>query len=188
MKPPRQLGPAPLPWWAGGLAIGLILIIATALAEPIGVSTQYVVLDGVLLHALAPATVEQSPYLEKTVKGWTLETYEFFFVLGIPLGAFLAALATRRLSTRVVPAEWAGRFGPSPTKRLAWSFAGGFLLLFGARFGGGCTSGHMISGISQLAVSSMLFTAALFASAMLTVRYLYSHPNRPNLPNREGRA
>ncbi|MEK6604574.1 MAG: YeeE/YedE thiosulfate transporter family protein [Nitrospirota bacterium] len=179
----RTLGPIPLSWWGGGLAIGLILIIATALAEPIGVSTQYVVLDGVLLHALAPATVEQSPYLEKTVKGWTLETYEFFFVLGIPLGAFLAALATRRLSTRVVPSEWAARFGPSPAQRLVWSFAGGFLLLFGARFGGGCTSGHMISGISQLAVSSMLFTAALFAGAMLTVRYLY-----PNRPNREGRA
>lgn len=188
MKLPRQLDPAPLPWWAGGFAIGLILIIATALAEPIGVSTQYVVLDGVLLHALAPATVAQSPYLEKTAKGWTLETYEFFFVLGIPLGAFLAALATRRLSTRVVPAEWAGRFGPSPAKRLTWSFVGGFLLLFGARFGGGCTSGHMISGISQLALSSMLFTVALFAAAMLTVRYLYPHPNRPNLPNREGRA
>jgi uncharacterized membrane protein YedE/YeeE len=65
------------------------------------------------------------------------------------------------------------------TRRLA------ILLLFGARFGGGCTSGHMISGISQLAVSSMLFTAALFAGAMLTVRYLYPYPNRPN---REGRA
>jgi hypothetical protein len=170
----------PLPWWAGGLAIGLILIIATALAEPIGVSTQYVVLDGVLLHALAPATVEQSPYLEKTAKGWTLETYEFFFVLGIPLGAFLAALATRRFSTRVVPAEWEARFGPSSTRRLVWSFFGGFILLFGARFGGGCTSGHMISGISQLAISSFLFTAALFASAILTARHLY--PNRGRRP------
>ena len=176
----RQMGPIPLSWWGGGLAIGLILTIATALAEPIGVSTQYVVLDGVLLHALAAAAVEHSPYLEKTVKGWTLQTYEFFFVLGIPLGAFLAALATGRFSTRVVPAEWKVRFGASPFRRVLWSFTGGFLLLFGARFGGGCTSGHMISGISQLAISSLLFTAALFAAAMLTARALY--PDRERRP------
>ncbi|MBL8052066.1 MAG: YeeE/YedE family protein, partial [Nitrospira sp.] len=58
-------------------------------------------------------------------------------------------------------------------KRLIWSFIGGFLLLFGARFGGGCTSGHMISGVSQLAVSSFVFSTALFPSAILTARWLY---------------
>jgi uncharacterized membrane protein YedE/YeeE len=56
---------------------------------------------------------------------------------------------------------------------LVWSFVGGFLLLFGARFGGGCTSGHMISGISQLAISSFLFSAALFISGIITARVLY---------------
>lgn len=169
---------APLSWWAGGIAIGLILTIAVGLVEPIGVSTQYVVLDGVLLHAVAPDIAAQSPYLTETAKGWALATYEFFFVLGIPLGAFLAALFTRRFSTRVVPAEWEARFGPSAMKRLVWSFVGGFLLLFGARFGGGCTSGHMISGISQLAISSFLFTPALFAGAILTTRYLYHDQER----------
>lgn len=176
----RELGPIPLSWWEGGLAIGLILTVAVGLAEPIGVSTQYVVLDGVLLHGIAPGAAAGSPYLAGAAKGWTLATYEFFFVLGIPLGAFLAALATRRFSTRMVPVEWAARFGPSPVKRLAWSFAGGFILLFGARFGGGCTSGHMISGISQLAISSVLFTAALFTGAVLTARRLY--PDRRRRP------
>jgi hypothetical protein len=174
----RELGPIPLPWWAGGLAIGLILTVAVGLVEPIGVSTQYVVFDGVLLHAVAPGAAAQSPYLTETAKGWRLATYEFFFVLGIPLGAFLAALATRRISTRVVPSEWQARFGPSPARRLVWSFFGGFILLFGARFGGGCTSGHMISGISQLAISSFLFTAALFGSAVLTARSLYPNQER----------
>lgn len=176
----RQLGPIPLSWWAGGLAVGIILTVAVGLVEPIGVSTQYVVFDGVLLHAIAPGTAAGSPYLAEAAQGWTLATYEFFFVLGIPLGVFLAALATGRFSTRVVPSEWAARFGPSPAKRLTWSFAGGVVLLFGARFGGGCTSGHMISGTSQLAISSFLFTAALFAGAILTTRYLY--PDRERQP------
>lgn len=160
-------------WWAGGLGIGFILLLAVALVQPIGVSTQYVVLDGVLLHAVLPEIADQSPYLKQASKGWSVVTYEFLFVGGIPIGAFLAAKATNRLHARVVPSLWAQRFGPTPMKRLVWSFIGGFLLLFGARFGGGCTSGHMISGISQLAVSSFVFSAALFSSAILTARWLY---------------
>lgn len=162
-----------MPWWAGGLGIGVILLIAVAFVQPIGVSMQYVVLDGVLLHAALPEVADSSPYLKQASKGWTLASYEFLFVVGIPLGAFIAAAATRRLTGRVVPSLWAQRFGPGSARRLGWSFVGGFLLLFGARFGGGCTSGHMISGVSQLAVSSFAFTTALFASAILTARWIY---------------
>ena len=162
-----------IPWWAGGLGIGVVLILAVALVQPIGVSTQYVALEGVLLHQILPEVAAQSPYLLRTADGWTLLNYEFFFVIGIPIGAFLASLTTKRFSTRLVPVEWAHRFGPVPGRRLVWSCIGGFILLFGARFGGGCTSGHMISGVSQLAVSSLIFSAALFVSAIMTARWLY---------------
>jgi uncharacterized membrane protein YedE/YeeE len=161
------------PWWAGGIGIGLVLIVAVGLVQPIGVSGQYVVLDGVLLHSVLPDVASRSPYLAKTAQGWTLATYEFFFVLGIPLGALVAAMVTARFRTRVVPIEWKRRFGSNPGRRLVWSFVGGFFLLFGARFGGGCTSGHMISGISQLAISSFLFSAALFISGIVAARILY---------------
>lgn len=160
-------------WRAGGLGIGVVLVLAVALAQPIGVSTQYVVLDGVLLHEILPDVAARSPYLADTAVGWTLLSYEFFFVAGIPIGAFLASWTTKRFSTRLVPVEWGRRFGPIPGRRLVWSFIGGFILLFGARFGGGCTSGHMISGVSQLAVSSLIFSAALFLSAIMTARWLY---------------
>jgi len=162
-----------LGWWSGGVAIGIVLVLAVALFQPIGVSTQYVVLDGVLLHNVLPDVASKSPYLAKATQGWTLATFEFFFVLGIPLGALMAAMATARFTTRVVPTEWNKRFGSNPGNRLVWSFVGGFLLLFGARFGGGCTSGHMISGVSQLAVSSLVFSSALFASAIVTARWMY---------------
>lgn len=167
-----------LPWWAGGVGIGLVLTVAIALVQPIGVSTQYVALDGVLLHRALPEVAAQTPYLRDTAGDWTLATYEFFFVAGIPLGAFIAAWRTGRLTTRLVPDEWNRRFGSAPGLRLVWSFIGGFLLLFGARFGGGCTSGHMISGVSQLAVSSLVFSLALFASAIVTARWLYPERGR----------
>jgi len=162
-----------LPWWAGGLGIGFVLIIAVALVQPIGVSTQYVVAIGILLHELVPIVATQSPYLVETSGSWSPLTYEFMFVTGIPFGAFLSALATGRFTWRIVPVEWAVRFGSAPGRRLVWSFMGGFILLFGARFGGGCTSGHMISGVSQLALSSLVFSTALFVSAIFTARRLY---------------
>ena len=49
------------------------------------------------------------------------------------------------------------------------------LLLFGARLAGGCTSGHMISGISQLALSSFIFGVVTFGAAILMAKFLYRH-------------
>ena len=46
-------------------------------------------------------------------------------------------------------------------------------LLFGARLAGGCTSGHMISGVSQLTIGSFIFGASIFASGILTALMLY---------------
>lgn len=56
-----------------------------------------------------------------------------------------------------MPELWKATFGPSQTTRYVASFFGGVLLLFGARLAGDCTSGHLISGISQLALSSFIF-------------------------------
>ena len=53
------------------------------------------------------------------------------------------------------------------------AFAGGFLILFGARLAGGCTSGHVLSGVSQLAISGMVFAAGVFASGIVVARSLY---------------
>ena len=72
-----------------------------------------------------------------------------------------------------MPSMWVKQFGASRMKRFATAFAGGVLLLFGARLAGGCTSGHMISGISQLAVGSFIFGITTFAVAIGTAKLLY---------------
>ena len=46
---------------------------------------------------------------------------------------------------------------------------GGFLVGFGTRLGGGCTSGHGICGIGRLSVSSMIATVIFLATGMITI-------------------
>lgn len=43
---------------------------------------------------------------------------------------------------------------------------GGAVMLFGSRLAGGCTSGHGISGMSLLSISSFVSVAAMFAGGM----------------------
>jgi uncharacterized membrane protein YedE/YeeE len=52
--------------------------------------------------------------------------------------------------------------------RAPMAFIGGFIMLFGARIAGGCTSGHGISGMAQLSVGSTVAVAAMFAGGILT--------------------
>ncbi len=81
-----------MPWLAGGLSIVAVLILAVALAQPISVLMQHVVLDGVLLHQVSPGIVNQSSSPAGVSGNWRLATYEFLFVVGISLGALLGPM------------------------------------------------------------------------------------------------
>jgi len=166
-----------LSWKVAGLLLGLLVVLATALVKPFGVSTQYVVTDAIVLHKAAPAATESNEYLNKygEKSDWGIG-YGWMLVFGMFLGSGIAAMATKRFRQRenpAMPAMWKEQFGDHKAKRLLQAFIGGLLLLFGARLAGGCTSGHMISGISQLTVGSFLFGASIFASGILTARTLY---------------
>jgi hypothetical protein len=157
-------------WLAGGLVLAGVLLFAVATQKPLGVSTQYVVAVGGIAEAAAPGCTAGNAYLTKT--GIKLG-YAEWLVLGIPLGALLVALFTRRWGHAAVPAAWTARFGAGKGRRFLAAFLGGAVMLFGARLAGGCTSGHILSGVSQLAVSSILFFAAAFGSAVLVARGAY---------------
>ncbi len=68
---------------------------------------------------------------------------------------------------------WAETKGTSVFKRLIWAFIGGFILLFGARMAGSCTSGHILSGGMQMAVSSLVFGVFVFSSFILMGKLFY---------------
>lgn len=73
----------------------------------------------------------------------------------------------------MAPRVWRERFGESQTPRYITVFLAGILVLFGARLAGGCTSGHMMSGMMQTSLSGYLFALGAFATAIPTAMLLY---------------
>jgi len=146
--------------------------------KALGTSTSFVGAAGAGVCAVAPDHVAGSAYYVKEygakaggfkpIFDWQM-SLDFTLVLG----AFLAAWLGGTLRAERVPTVWAERFGPSVAKRYAAAFVGGFILLFGARMAGGCTSGHGISGGLQLAVSSWVFFVSMFVSGIVTALALY---------------
>jgi uncharacterized membrane protein YedE/YeeE len=165
-------------WKVAGVALGLLLILATYLVKPLGVSTQFVVTDAIVAHAVAPEVAEGNRYLARygEKSDWGVG-YGWMLVFGMFCGGFVCARLLRNRQPSAdqgsMPSMWRAAFGESRRKRYVAAFAGGVLLLFGARLAGGCTSGHMISGISQLAVSSFVFGVCTFGAAIIAAHVLY---------------
>lgn len=140
--------------------------------KPIGASSAYANLAGVLGRALAPQHTARLKYFRENPPG--LLRWENLFLLGATLGAFLAATSGDAFAGRWLSPLWRQRFGEdSLLLRLVVAFTGGAFMAMGARMAGGCTSGHGISGTMQLALSSWLTTLTLFASGIITAVWLF---------------
>ena len=178
-------------WRLGGLLLGLVFFLAVLLVKPIGVSTQFVIFDGLLWSAADTTVVTESvdaksgyassnAYLDKSGGKYAASVanplnYSFVFVLALIIGAGLSSWLRAPLdpAERTAPAIWRANFGDSPWGRYTAAFAAGFVVLYGARLAGGCTSGHMMSGMMQTAVSGYIFAAGAFAAAIVTALILY---------------
>lgn len=156
-----------IPWWLAGTIIGLLLTIAVALVQPIGMSSEFANMGGRIVSLIWREAANNPYWQGKLGIGW-----ETMLVLGAFIGAALAAFLARKPSLDL-PSTWVERFGADRWKRYLVAFIGGFIMLFGARLAGGCTSGHMISGISQLALSSFIFAVTIFVTGILTAKLLY---------------
>lgn len=150
-----------------GALIGLMNVAITSIYladRPIGASTSYPYAAGKLF------ALQSSTYFRQIdVAG----SWEFWFLVGTFLGALVGALLFGHFKFSVVPSLWATLKGPSAAKRLVWAFVGGFLLILGARLADGCTSGHILSGGMELAVSSLVFAVFVMISAVITARHFY---------------
>ncbi len=153
------------PWATLGAVFGVVSAFSILTWGPIGVSGTYPRLVGALVDGFDPDWVAGNAYLQKM--GSILKP-ETFLVLGLPLGGFLA----RRFFGGPTTCEMIHRGERTVGARYRDAFIGGFLILFGARLAGGCTSGHIISGISQLSISGFLFGAGVFATGILTAKLL----------------
>jgi uncharacterized membrane protein YedE/YeeE len=159
-----------LNWVAGGILLGLLNTFAVATYGALGASRNFVALDGFLLRLFGSDLATTNSYLSgmPDQADWLL-----MILPGMVIGGFLAALLTGTLNPRSVPRLWKSRFGDSRPRRFATAFVGGFLLLFGARIAGGCTSGLVLSGVAQLAIAGFIFGASIFASGIITAKLLY---------------
>lgn len=151
---------------------GIIVFIFASYGPPASSSGFVTALKGLFLE-IAPQYAANNPHYAALPGpgSWLMG-----FVIGMAAGGFLAALTGGR-RIRNVPEIWVRRFGPSPMKRYAATFVGGFLILFGARLAGGCTLGLFMSGSIQMAISGLLFGAVIFAVAMLSARVVYGKTN-----------
>ncbi len=170
-----------LNWKLGGLLLGLVFFAAVLLVKPIGVSTQFVILDGIVGDMVNPELVTKSDdgyvssnaYLNKSGGKYAKSVanplnYSFVFVIAMTIGGALSVWLRGGLSAaeRNIPALWRANFGDGIVLRYGVAFLGGFIVLYGARLAGGCTSGHMMSGMMQTALSGYIFTAGAFAAAI----------------------
>ena len=74
-----------------------------------------------------------------------------------------------RARRQTISQVWSRATGTSSlSARAPAAFLGGFIMLFGARLAGGCTSGHGISVFAQLSAGSTLAVVAMFAGGIAT--------------------
>ncbi|MFP4106062.1 MAG: YeeE/YedE thiosulfate transporter family protein [Phycisphaerae bacterium] len=170
---------APLVWWAGGLLLGLTMLFAIAVNKPLGVSTQFVVADGILIHEVAPEYARDHALISDTKYQAEGIGYSWWLDVGLIVGAALAAIGVRRWKFRVTTQWWRANNRGGVIGRFLFGFLGGFLILLGSRIGHGCTSGQFASGWTQLSLSVVPFTLGLFGFGVLFARIIY--PKSPKI-------
>lgn len=153
--------------YAAGMLIGLLATASLILFnKTIGTSVTFVKMAALFWYLFDPSHVQNSPYYQQYLQNKAWIDWQVMLVIGIFLGAYLS----RRMGQKTPRVSYA----PSvPKKRLIQAFIGGIIVMFGARLAGGCTSGHAISGGTQLSLSGWLFMMGVFALGIPTAFLMY---------------
>lgn len=164
------------PYLAGAL-LGLLAIVSayattTWLGKTsyLGASTTFVRAAGILEQSVVREHVVANDYFRKTkIK----VDWQFMLVAGIFLGALISSATDKSFTLESVPPTWRARFGPSVGKRAAGAFFGGIVAMIGARMADGCPSGHGLSGMMQLSLSSLVALIMFFVFGAITAHFVY---------------
>ncbi|WP_343748322.1 YeeE/YedE thiosulfate transporter family protein [Fluviicola sp.] len=173
----------PWPWYVAGPLIGLTVPALLILGnKSFGISSS-------LRHICASCIPANIPFFKYN---WKKETWNLVFVAGILIGGFAAMqfLAdpnpirvnpklVKELSgygihdySSLVPKEIMNADALLTLRGFILMVAGGFLVGFGTRYAGGCTSGHAIMGLSTLQWPSLVATMCFMAGGMLMANFL----------------
>jgi hypothetical protein len=158
--------------YLAGVVIGLLQIPAFLLIETaLGASSSYVTVGALIASYLDPS-ITAIDYVARHISAAPKNWWQVALVVGIAAGAF-ASMKLSGARRQPISPIWSRALGsPSPARRYVVAFAAGFLMLLGARIADGCTSGHGLSGVAQLAVGSTVAVAAMFAGGIATALLL----------------
>lgn len=173
----------PWPWYVAGPLIGLtvpaLLVIGN---KTFGISSS-------LRHICAACLPANIPFFKYE---WKKESWNLFFVTGILVGGLIALLFLKNPEPMIVNPKLSAElatYGISnynslmPPEIFNWSslftlrgfimmVVGGFLVGFGTRYAGGCTSGHSIMGLSTLQWPSLVATICFMAGGILMANFI----------------
>jgi uncharacterized membrane protein YedE/YeeE len=158
--------------YAVGIGIGILSWFTWLISrKPIGCSTSFARSTGMIERLFRGPKVEAKLYYQEVrpVVDW-----QWMLVLGMIIGALISSLLSGDFRFQWVPSRWAAAFGTNALPRVVVALLGGVLLGFGARWAGGCTSGHGISGTMQLAVSSWISAICFFVGGILMAQLLFA--------------
>jgi uncharacterized membrane protein YedE/YeeE len=149
-----------------GALLGLVLLLTFVLTgHGLGASGAPTAIAAATSTVVAPSATEANGYLGWMVENGRnpLDTWIIWEVIGVAIGALVAAWWSGRLRLRVEGPPRAGNPG-----RLALALAGGILSGFGARVSAGCTSGLGLSGSATLATAGFVFLMGFFGAGLAT--------------------
>lgn len=144
-------------WIKGAMILGFSFFISILLVKPIGVSTQYSVLSGIIYNSFDKNLITEdstrqsgykstNAYFDKNDGALSEEimnpiNYEFVFVLSIPIGSYIAYKTSKKqdFTSDVITENTSLECkctleDKNFSKKYAPFFISGFLLLYGARF------------------------------------------------------
>lgn len=175
----------PWPWYVSGPLIALVMALLVLVGKNFGMSSN--------LRTLC--SMSGAGKLTDFFRfDWKAQRWNLVVAFGAIIGGFLAinflsadtsvAIATESVEKlnalgindggkAYMPEQLFGISAFSEFKSIVLLLVGGFLVGFGARYAGGCTSGHAISGLSNLQLPSLIAVIGFFAGGLVMVHFLF---------------
>lgn len=174
----------PWPWYTSGAAIAGIMVALILFGKTFGFSSN---LRTLCTIAGAGKTVKFFDF------DWKTQKWNLLFLMGSILGGWIAStflnseqplqLASSTVEDLALlgisfdgglnPSQLFGAAFISSPKGFLILLAGGLLVGFGTRYAGGCTSGHAISGISNLQLPSLIAVIGFFIGGLVMTHLLF---------------
>lgn len=173
----------PWPWYVAGPLIGLTVPLLLLLGnKAFGISSN-------LRHICAACFPSNLPYFNYP---WKAEAWNMIFVIGVLFGGFIASMwlssgepisINQNLQAELLTYGISKPDSLQPTDLFTFKsllttrgfiliVVGGFLVGFGTRYAGGCTSGHSIFGLSTFQLPSLIATICFMVGGMLMANFI----------------